>query len=129
MMLKYHTPEACLSKPSRPPKGMIGRRAIYESLREGGTGAALVPDTKTVVCPLEADLESLESPSAHKGFDTTWIVENASTKPVVVAWVINGIEYSPFEPDKSPMEDPKAMLNPLGACECCCIVWNRSPPK
>jgi hypothetical protein len=84
-------------------------------LKLGGSGASLVPNTRTVTCPLGGQLESLESPASVKGFDTTWIVENTSLKPVVMAWVINGIEYSPFTPDLKPMEDPKAFLNPGGA--------------
>jgi hypothetical protein len=39
-------------------------------------------------------------------------VENTSKNPVVVSWVVNGVEYSPFEPDKSAMEDPRAILKP-----------------
>ncbi|OEU22086.1 hypothetical protein FRACYDRAFT_267155, partial [Fragilariopsis cylindrus CCMP1102] len=49
---------------------------------------------------------------AVKGFDTTWIVENTSTKHVVVAWIIDGIEYSPFHPDMKAIDDPMAMVKP-----------------
>jgi hypothetical protein len=112
---RYHDVSVCRSKPNRPPEGHPDRRSIYHKLKLGGSGASLVPNTRTVTCPLGGQLESLESPASVKGFDTTWIVENTSLKPVVMAWVINGIEYSPFTPDLKPMEDPKAFLNPGGA--------------
>ena len=111
---RYHDVSVCLTKPNRPPEGHVERRSIYNKLLMGGTGAAMVPNTRTVTCPLGSQLESLESPASVKGFDTTWIVENSSLKPVVLAWIINGIEYSPFTPDLKPMEDPKAFLNPGG---------------
>lgn len=109
-LAEYHNPDVCLRKPSRPQQGHQDRRMIYKALTEGGTGATLVPNTQTVTCPLE--VQSLENPSATRGFDTTWIVENTSSAPVVVSWVVNGIEYSPFESDKSAMDDPRAILKP-----------------
>ncbi|KAG7352079.1 hypothetical protein IV203_008127 [Nitzschia inconspicua] len=106
----YHHEDACLRKPSRERKGHHDRSMIYRALTESGTGATLVPNTQTVTCPLE--VQSLEIPSATRGFDTTWIVENTSSVPVVVSWIVNGVEYSPFDPDKSAMDDPRAMLKP-----------------
>jgi len=109
-LASYHNPDVCLTKPSRPSQGLPGRKAIYDALTATGNGASMIPNMQTVVCPLE--VQSLENPSAIRGFDTTWIVENTSSSPVVVAWVVNGIEYSPFEADKSAMDDPKAILKP-----------------
>jgi hypothetical protein len=109
-LAEYHNPDMCLKKPSRPLAGHPDRAAVLASLQAGGQGATMVPNTQTVVCPME--LQSLENPSANKGLDTTWIVENTSKNPVVVSWVVNGVEYSPFEPDKSAMEDPRAILKP-----------------
>jgi hypothetical protein len=106
----YHHPDVCLSKPARPSQGHVERRSIYDTLRAGGTGATLVPNQQTVVCPLQ--VQSLEISTATKGFDTTWIVENNSITAVFVAWIVNGEEYSPFEPDVKPMDDPKAILSP-----------------
>lgn len=106
----YHHHDVCLSKPAHLPKGHVERKVIYERLKAGGTGATLVPNQHTVVCPLM--VQSLENPTAIKGFDTTWIVENTSKNNVVVAWIVNGEEYSPFEPDVKPMDDPKAILKP-----------------
>ena len=111
---KYHDSDVCLKKPSRPSTGQPDRGLIYNALLEGGAGASMVPDQKTVTCPLH-NVASLESNRATKGFDTTWIVENTSSKAVVVAWVIDGIEYSPFTPDLKPIDDPKALLNQGGA--------------
>jgi len=109
---KYHEPGVCLTKPSRPPEGHKDRKMVYNKLLAGGIGASLIPNTQTVTCPLGGKLESLEAPTAIKGFDTTWIVENTSSKSVVLAWVVDGIEYSPFEVNLKPIDDPKAMLNP-----------------
>jgi hypothetical protein len=106
----YHDPNVCLNKPAHPMHGADVRRAIHDSLQASGHGASLVPNTQTVVCPLE--VQSLENPTAVRGFDTVWIVENTSSSPVVVSWVVNGIEYSPFEADINAMDDPKAILKP-----------------
>lgn len=109
-LAEYHREDVCHRKPSRDRQGHQDRAMIYKALTESGTGATLVPNTQTVTCPLE--VQSLENPSATRGFDTTWIVENTSSAPVVVSWVVNGIEYSPFEVDKSAMDDPRAILQP-----------------
>uniref|UniRef100_A0A7S4EE66 Uncharacterized protein n=1 Tax=Pseudo-nitzschia australis TaxID=44445 RepID=A0A7S4EE66_9STRA len=110
-MSEYHDPSVCLTKPVHPTDGHETRKMTHRTLRDSGLGASLVPNTQTVTCPLEK-VQSLENPSAVKGFDTTWIVKNTSTKSVVLAWVVDGIEYSPFHPDQKPMEDPKAILKP-----------------
>jgi hypothetical protein len=88
----------------------VERQSIYERLKGSGTGATLIPNQQTIICPLE--LQSLESSSAIKGLDTTWIVENTGSKPVFVSWVVDGVEWSPFEPDIKAMEDPKAVVKP-----------------
>jgi len=107
----FHTEDSCFKKPSHLPQGSLERNQIYQRLKHGGTGATLVPNQQTIVCPLE-HVPTLEDPSAHKGFDTTWIVENTSTHPVVIAWMVDGVEWSPFTPDVRPMDDPKAILAP-----------------
>jgi hypothetical protein len=55
-------------------------------------------------------VQNLEDPTAMKGFDTVWIVENTASTSVVVSWVVNGVEWSPFKPDIKPMDDPSAIL-------------------
>ncbi len=110
---KYHMPDACATKPTRPPEGDVSRRSIYQKLLTGGTGASSVPDEETRFCPLY-ETDSLESPTAIKGFDTTWIVENTSSQATVISWVVDGVEVSPFEPGLSPMDDPKCLLRPGG---------------
>ena len=115
VLKKYHHPEACLSKPSRPNGGDVTRNMTYKKLLNSGVGASLVPNEETRICPIH-ESESLESATAIQGFDTTWIVENTSTKVAVVAWVVKGVEVSPFEPNLSPMDDPKCLLQPGGEC-------------
>ena len=125
-LMKYHAPEICQQKPSRPTEGHPDRRSIYNKLIAGGVGASFVPDQRTVTCPL-GELASLEAGipgsaaglALSKGFDTTWIVENTSSKPVVLAWVVGGVSYSPFTPDVSPMDDPRARLQPGGTHAFC----------
>jgi hypothetical protein len=107
---KYHAEDVCCREPPRPGPTDVNRQAIYEGLKHSGTGAMLVPNQETVICPLQ--VQSLENPSAISGFDTNWILENTASTPVVVAWVVNGEEWSPFEPDKKPMDDPKNILKP-----------------
>ena len=107
---KYHEPDACGTKPSHRSSGHIERESIYERLKFSGSGATLVPDQKTIICPLE--VQSLEQPGAVKGFDTTWIVENTSSTEVVISWVVDGVEWSPFKPDVKAIDDPKARLKP-----------------
>lgn len=109
-MAKFHEEDVCLTKPSRPPSGDEQRGPTHQRLKDSGTGASLVPNQHTVVCPLQVN--NLASSTAVKGFDTTWIVENTSTSNVVVSWVVDGIEWSPFEPNVKPMDDPKAILKP-----------------
>jgi len=109
----YHDEDICLNglKPTRPSLGAFDRKLIYETLKNSGLGASLVPNQQTVVCPIK--LESLENPSAMRGLDTTWIVENTSSNPVLLSQVIDGVEWSPFQPKVlSPMDDPLATLQP-----------------
>lgn len=107
---KYHEEEVCITRPARPEKGHVERPEIYKRLKESGTGATLVPNQQTIVCPME--VANLENPSAIKGFDTTWIVENTASTSVVVSWVVDGVDWSPFHPDVKPMDDPNAILKP-----------------
>lgn len=108
----YHHEEICLtgSKPTRPSLGTHDRRDIYEGLKASGVGATLVPNQQTVVCPME--VKGLENPTAVKGLDTTWILENTATSPVLISWLVDGVEWSPFKPDLKPMDDPQAILYP-----------------
>ena len=108
---KYHLEESCKIKPARPPKGDELRGPTYQRLKDSGTAATLVPNQKTISCPLE-NAPSLELESAVQGFDTTWIVENTASTPVVIAWIVDGEEWSPFAPDKKPLEDERAILQP-----------------
>jgi hypothetical protein len=106
----FHDQDVCVTRPVRLNKGDIQRKSLYEGLRDSGVGASLVPNQQTVVCPLQ--VQSLESPTAVKGLDTTWIVENSGSRSVVVAWVIDGVEWSPYNPDVKAVDDPKARVRP-----------------
>lgn len=106
----FHNREVCETRPVRMNKGHVERKSIYDQLLNAGMGATLVPNQYTTVCPME--VESLENPSAVKGFDTTWIVENTGSKPAVVAWVVDGVEWSPYNPDIKAVDDPKARVAP-----------------
>ena len=106
----FHNDDVCLTRPVRMNKGDVERQSIYERLKESGQGATLVPNQQTVVCPLE--VQNLESPTAVKGLDTTWIVENTGSKTVVVAWLVDGVEWSPYNPDIKAVDDPKARVPP-----------------
>lgn len=108
---KYHGKDTCMLTPSRPSTlGDVERPFILNRLRSSGNGATLVPNQQTVICPV--DIKNLEDPTSVKGFDTTWIVENTASTSVVLSWVVNGVEWSPFQPDIKPMDDPRAILKP-----------------
>jgi hypothetical protein len=107
---KYHDPDNCLLRPSTPHDESSERALIYASLRQSATGATLVPNQQTVVCPLH--VQPLEITGGVKGFDTTWVVENSASVPIVLSWVVDGQEWSPFHPDLRPQDDPEAILQP-----------------
>jgi hypothetical protein len=112
LLAHYHHEDICLtgSKPTRPSLGSHDRKAIYEGLKASGIGATLVPNQQTVTCPMQ--VQGLENPTAVRGLDTTWIVENTATTPVIISWLVDGVEWSPFKPDVKPMDDPLAILQP-----------------
>ena len=106
---KYHDEEVCqLSDRVEFEAHSAQRSAIYEKLRASGNGATLVPNQQTVTCPRQP--QSLENPSHVKGFDSTWMVENTASTPVLLSWVVDGVEWSPFHPDVLAVDDPDAML-------------------
>ena len=80
---KYHDEDACARRMTTSRVGGdCARPAIYQQLKDGATGATLVPNRQTIYCPQE--VHNLEVPSAIQGFDTVWIVENTH---VVLLWV------------------------------------------
>jgi len=106
----FHNEDVCLTRPVRLNLGDVQRKDIYQRLKDSGLGATLVPNQQTVVCPIE--VQNLESPVAVKGFDTTWVVENTGSKTAVVSWVVDGIEWSPYNPGMKAVDDPKAHVPP-----------------
>ncbi len=106
----FHDEDVCMTRPVRLNLGDVERQSIYHRLKDSGVGATLLPNQQTVVCPIE--VQNLESPTAVKGFDTTWILENTGSKTTIVSWVVNGVEWSPFNPDLKAIDDPKARVPP-----------------
>ena len=109
---EYHDEDKCALRPQTFHDYASQRAMVYASLKAGATGATLVPNQQTVFCPRQ--VQQLGVPEAVRGFDTTWIVENTATTPVVLSWVMpDGKEYSPFHPDVAPpQDDPDAILQP-----------------
>jgi hypothetical protein len=107
---QYHDEDRCAILPKAFAEGKQSRPQQYASLRDGATGATMVPNQQTVVCPRE--VQNLENPSAMKGFDTVWIVENTASTPIFIAWFTDGQEWSPWHPDVKPQDDPDCILKP-----------------
>lgn len=106
---KYHGDSRCDRAGFNSFKGSLGRHLKYQSLKEAGN--SLVPDQKTVTCPIET--VNLQESSQIDGLDTVWIVENKSASPVVIAFTKDGVEYSARNPKITPPQaDPSAILQP-----------------
>jgi hypothetical protein len=107
---QYHDQDRCAILPKAFAEAQQTRSQQYATLRNGATGASMVPNQRTVFCPKE--VQTLESPSAMMGFDTVWIVENTASTPIAIAWVTDGQEWSPWHPDVKPQDDPDCILKP-----------------
>ena len=110
----YHAPEQCSThnkRPSRPIGGDGTRHTTYQRLKSSGVGATRVPNQHTVTCP-GSNVQSLENEDADVGFDTSWLLENTRTLPVIVARMIRGIPWSPYTDDRLALEDPMALIEP-----------------
>jgi hypothetical protein len=107
---QYHDEDRCAILPKAFAEAKQTRSEQYATLRDGATGATMVPNQQTVICPRE--VQNLENPSAIKGFDTVWIVENTASTPIAIAWVTDGQEWSPWHPDVKPQDDPDCILKP-----------------
>lgn len=106
---KYHT--SCDRSAYTEFKNSLGRHLRYNHFKQTGEHA-LIPEQKTVVCPLSVG--SLQRPSQVTGYDTSFIVENKASTPVVLAFVDeNGIERSAVNPKIAPPQaDPDAIMAP-----------------
>lgn len=111
----YHNDGVCNRLEFNRFKSNLNRPAMRQKLQAMG-GANLVPDQKTVICPLEeVDLTPAAGQVTTTGFDTIWMVENTASTPVVIAYVDqkNGMEYSAVNSHISPPQaDPQAILQP-----------------
>jgi len=107
---KYHDDSVCDRQKYDAFKRNLGKHLTHKVFIETKEHN-LVPNQKTLVCP--AVVNDLSNPHAPVGYDTNWFVENTASKPVLLAWVKEGIEYSAVDTSISPPEaDPKAVLKP-----------------
>jgi hypothetical protein len=106
---KYH--QTCNREAQNSNHRRRQRIAQHELLEQRGA-YPLIPTQRTIVCPIEPiDLSS--SSGGIVGQDSRWIVENASSGRVVVAFVKNGMEYSATNPSLTPPQrDVDAILQP-----------------
>ena len=104
-------------------KKNLGRSHTVARLQKEG-GAEGIPNEKTVFCPTQVQPLTLQE-GQTTGFDTTWLVENTASVPVVVAYVHpdDGLEYSAMNSKISPPQaDPAAILQP-GEWKSVFSVW------
>jgi hypothetical protein len=106
----YHAEASCDRAHYNAYKDSLRRDYTYDSLKQEG-GAMRVPSAKTVTCPLTP--VNLHQQNARQGYDTTWIVDNTASTPVVLAYLLNGVEYSAVNSKITPPQaDPEAILKP-----------------
>jgi len=107
---KFHSDETCNRLGYDLYKRNLGKSYKYERFKLTKEHN-LVPNQKTLVCPAVVnDLTNYEAPV---GYDTNWIVENTASKPVVLAYLQDGVERSAVNPTISPPhDDPNAILKP-----------------
>ena len=110
---KYHSDRVCNRYHYDSYKRSLGKRKKHLHFKAGSGNYRYVPNQKTVICP--STVHSLYMPNQQIGFDTSWIVENTASRPVVLAFVHGqtGIEASALTSTIRPPEsDPKAILKP-----------------
>jgi hypothetical protein len=77
------------------------------------TGYGSVPNQETKVCPTEESSSiTPQSAAATKGQDTVWFVENTSKTPVVILYVLDGVEYPYSAVHRKQQDDPEALVQP-----------------
>ena len=109
-----HADTACDLVGQNQYKKSLGRSVTRQRLQSEGTG--VVPSQRTAFCP--QIVTPLTSGESQQGFDTSWIIENTATVPVVVAYMLERsdgsfVEVSAFDNMISPPHhDPKAILKP-----------------
>lgn len=94
---KYHYDTTCNKIEQNIYKRNMGRYETWQKLKSlGGPINAHIPDEKTIYCPETGTFQSLTSSQTTTiGFDTSWIVENTATIPVVIGFV-KTIDNDPF---------------------------------
>lgn len=111
---EYHMDTVCDRASQNMYKDNLDRHAVRTRLLE--TGTRNVPSEKTSFCP--QNVQALVSEDSVTGFDTSWIVENTASTPVVIAYMLQKedgsfAEVSAFDIKISPPNhDPKAIMKP-----------------
>jgi hypothetical protein len=131
-MAKYHSDHSCDRAFQNAPEQHSRVSQRHEELQASATGVSHVPNEQTVTCPLFSSTTANNKASSlyptdhhgdvapslgdeYFGMPVTWLVENHSKVPVVIAFVdfINGQEFSAVDPDVTPPQaDPQAILMP-----------------
>jgi hypothetical protein len=107
---RFHGDHVCDRDGYNSFKDRLNRHERYQFLKTNGNHAR-IPNAKTVSCP--AVVQDLAAPDQVAGLDTSWIVENTASSPVVLSFVKDGVERSAVNTNISPPEDdPRAVLKP-----------------
>lgn len=118
---RFHTDQSCdkdwFNQHKRRLEDTARGWRLQRAAREGSI--ASIPNQKTVFCPLDPQQFAATDPtgappSQGYGFDTTWIVENTASTPIVLSYINSaGVEVSALDSRISPPEaDPNAILQP-----------------
>lgn len=123
---KFHTDGVCNRQAYTEFKESRKRSEKYQYLKTTGDHRH-VPNQKTCVCPQTLEdwsvagvddgigivSEGTSAPVAT-GYDTTWIVENTASSPIVLTWVkAPGVEVAALHPEiTNPLDDPDSLVLP-----------------
>ena len=108
---RYHSDDTCDRAGFNVFKNSIQRHLTHRRLSKNGNHAT-VPTQQTVQCPQV--VKSLYNVGDSIGYDTTWIMENTASTPVVIAFVHpqTALEVSPFNTAVAAWDDPAAIVMP-----------------
>jgi hypothetical protein len=107
---KFHSDGVCNRDGFNRMKASVDRHGRHLYLKHSGDHAR-IPDARTVECP--AVVSDLRVPDQAIGFDTSWLVENTASAPVLVSYVQEtGVEVSAVNGELAASDDPRATLQP-----------------
>jgi hypothetical protein len=108
--LKFHSNRACNRDGFNLMKDRMDKHGRHLYLKQSGDHAR-IPDAKTVACP--AVVSDLKVPNQVTGFDTSWLVENTASTPVMISYIRDdGVEVSAVNGNLIAGDDPQAVLQP-----------------